>query len=113
VAGEVLTKRDKYLRRTYGITQADYDTMLRKQRGVCAICKKPPKEGKNLQVDHDHVTQLVRGLLCWSCNHRFIGRERDPVRFDNGAEYLRNPPAVRHIGEHFAPAKKRKRRRKT
>ncbi len=55
--------------RQYGITLAQYDEMLTRQGGTCAICKKPPKV-KRLHVDHCHSTGRVRGLLCGSCNGR-------------------------------------------
>lgn len=50
--------------RTYGIAKEDYERMLNSQNEVCAICKKDSK----LWVDHDHLTGIVRGLLCPSCN---------------------------------------------
>lgn len=100
------------LMRTYGITPEQYDALLQFQGGTCFICDKPPKPGKNLQVDHDHVTGLIRGLLCWSCNHRFIGRERDPGRFYMGWCYLADPPARHIIGEHIVPPKPKKKRKK-
>ena len=50
-----------------GLTIADYDAMVRKQRGLCAICGCPPKR-KRLAVDHDHKSNTVRGLLCSNCN---------------------------------------------
>lgn len=34
------------------------------QAGECAICGAPDR----LVIDHDHLTDLVRGLLCHSCN---------------------------------------------
>lgn len=54
------------LLRKYGLTLADYNDMLARQRGRCAICQKPfhSKPG----VDHDHATGRVRGLLCSFCN---------------------------------------------
>lgn len=45
---------DKRLQKTYGITLADYDRMLKEQNGGCWICGKPPKGNKRLHVDHDH-----------------------------------------------------------
>lgn len=108
------SSRAGHLRRKYGITEEQYARLLAYQLDVCYICARPPKPGKNLQVDHDHVTGLVRGLLCWSCNHRFIGRERDPVRFARGAEYLRRPPAQSLMPGHTVPEQpKRKRRKKS
>jgi len=53
--------------RRYGITVAQYDKMLKRQKGTCALCGKPPKT-KRLAVDHDHATKRVRGLLCFLCN---------------------------------------------
>jgi hypothetical protein len=68
-------ERDAYLRRTFGITQADYDDLLARQGGGCAICGKRP--GKvSLHVDHHHATGEVRGLLCVGCNNA-LGQFRD------------------------------------
>lgn len=86
-----LSKRDKYLRRTYGITEADYNLLLKYQKFVCAVCKSPPKT-KSLHVDHNHVTGLVRGLLCFRCNKLVIGKFNDPKLFYNAYLYLKNPP---------------------
>jgi len=46
---------------------AGYDELLAQQNGVCAICGHPPKT-KRLNIDHDHKTMEVRGLLCHKCN---------------------------------------------
>jgi Autographiviridae endonuclease VII len=50
----------------YGISAAEYDALLAKQGGVCAICRKHSK--RRLCVDHCHLTGTVRGLLCDRCN---------------------------------------------
>jgi len=78
------------LRRMYGITVADYDAMLARQGGGCAICgsKNPRSRGykRNTEaafcVDHDHATGRVRGLLCTGCN-RAVG-----LIYDNPATAL-------------------------
>lgn len=67
--------RRRTLQRLYGITEAEYEAMWLWQGGVCAICLQPEKardhrSGKlrELSVDHDHETGVVRGLLCHNCN---------------------------------------------
>lgn len=61
----------EHLLRQYAMTPADYDRLFEEQRGVCAICGRPPKNNL-LAVDHDHITGRVRGLLCAPCN-RHLG----------------------------------------
>jgi len=69
-----LTYRADLLRREYGVTLAQYDEMLARQGGLCAICRKPETTRRSsgevlpLAVDHDHATGGVRGLLCMRCN---------------------------------------------
>lgn len=107
-----LTPRDAYLRRTYGITEAEYLQVLEYQGGRCAICHRKPAPGKNLHVDHDHRSGVVRGLLCMPCNHDFLGRrDKDPGLFDRAADYLRHPPAVHTLGSRVAPSRPKRRRR--
>ena len=48
----------------YGISIEDYNKIYLKQKGQCAICGKSLK----LFIDHDHVTGIIRGLLCHKCN---------------------------------------------
>jgi hypothetical protein len=58
--------RTAQLKRRYGISPAEYDALLEKQGGTCAICRMRSKG--RLCVDHCHVTGMVRGLLCNECN---------------------------------------------
>lgn len=60
--------RSENLKRVYGMTRADYDEMFEEQGGVCLICLNPSTSGESLDVDHDHATGEVRGLLCRKCN---------------------------------------------
>ncbi len=64
------------LKRLYNLSKEDYFKMLESQGGVCADCK----QDKKLQVDHCHITKVVRALVCRSCNRkRFeIDRPRLP-----------------------------------
>jgi len=50
------------------VTPGQYENMLAAQGGVCKICERPPKPEQRLVVDHDHETDVVRGLLCVTCN---------------------------------------------
>lgn len=61
--------RERDLLRKYGITVAVYEDILRQQNGGCAICGgQPTASFRCFDVDHDHVTGKVRGLLCRRCN---------------------------------------------
>ena len=60
------SERRAWLKYYYGITPGEYDALLEEQNGVCAICNERPVE--RLCVDHDHPTDLIRGLLCRLCN---------------------------------------------
>ena len=103
-----MSARDAYLRRTYGITEADYQELLEYQGGRCYVCHQKP--GRTLlAVDHDHRLpkgrDSVRGLLCprsgrsssgrvvkVSCNE-LVGALRDnPHAARRLADYLDNPP---------------------
>ena len=73
--------------RRYGLTIEDYDQLLAAQEHKCAICGRPP-EAKQLDVDHDHATGTVRGLLCNRCN-RGLGYFQDtPDTLRQAAKYL-------------------------
>lgn len=62
---EYLYGRTAYLRRTYGITPAQYDEMSERQGHRCAVCPKRQDETRHgLVVDHCHETGRIRGLLC-------------------------------------------------
>jgi len=64
--------REYHLRRRYGITGAQLDAMVEAQGGVCLLCRERPAQ----HVDHDHLTGLVRGVLCSCCNQG-LGNFRD------------------------------------
>jgi hypothetical protein len=61
---DVLYIPKKFTLDKYKLTPAIYSEMLQEQGFVCAICK----EVKPLEIDHDHKTGKVRGLLCHNCN---------------------------------------------
>lgn len=61
----------------YGITPEEYQEMLERQGGVCAVCGGLSNR-KRLFIDHDHKTGRVRGLLCHKCNSG-LGLLRDSL----------------------------------
>ena len=89
---------DQRLFYRFGIRLSDYNRLLEKQNGVCAVCKKPETKGqryngvykvKSLQVDHCHDTGRVRGLLCWECNVGIVKIIDDDVsKVRRAFEYL-------------------------
>jgi hypothetical protein len=81
--------RKEHLWRTYRLTETNYQVMLIKQHGLCAICLQPPLgNSRRLYVDHDHKTNKVRGLLCATCN-TFIGKTKeDFILLQRASAYL-------------------------
>jgi hypothetical protein len=59
--------RNRHLKRKYGITLTERNTLLEKQDHKCAICLEEEND-RRLQIDHDHITGKIRGLLCSRCN---------------------------------------------
>jgi recombination endonuclease VII len=69
-------QRNARLKKAYGISPEQYEKMLDKQGGVCALCFRAPKKIP-LPVDHDHHSGRVRGLLCFFCNRHRLARAND------------------------------------
>lgn len=74
----------------YGLTAQFYNELFNKQEGCCAICGIHQSELPNkLCIDHDHITGMVRGLLCLKCNSG-IGKFQDNTELlGNAIEYLK------------------------
>jgi len=83
--------RNRELLRNYGITIEEYNELLFKQNGCCAICGVHHLElNRSLYVDHNHETGEVRGLLCLHCNST-LGYAKDSiVILENAIKYLQN-----------------------
>jgi len=61
------SKHNTHLKKAYGITIENYDSILESQGGRCAICKGGTSK-RHFAVDHNHRNGNVRGLLCARCN---------------------------------------------
>lgn len=100
--GRQSLSRNRRLTETYGITEQEYLVLLEAQGGVCAICE--GKRRGSLDVDHDHKTGMVRGLLCRRCNRRLLPSAQDSTdRLESAIKYLRYPPAQRELGPRYVP----------
>lgn len=75
-------ERARKLKKKYNLSQEQYNTLLKEQNGICAICpNKQATTGRNrgvLIVDHNHLTGINRGLLCSRCN-RTLGLFGDSI----------------------------------
>lgn len=82
--------RWRHLKKKYGLTQTDYDALCDKQEHRCAICgaQKADDSGKEWNVDHDHKTGKVRGLLCRRCNGGLGWFRDNPVALRAAADYV-------------------------
>lgn len=87
--------RERFRQWKYDISPAQYQYMLDQQRGVCAICAQPPDARGPLNVDHNHNTGVIRGLLCIPCN-RGIGFLRDSSSLILTAHYYVTSSGVMH-----------------
>ena len=96
---DFVNQRDRHLYFRYGIRLSDYEELFEKQGGVCAICGKPETKKQarkaggektldSLQVDHDHITGKIRGLLCWKCNVGIVKLLDNKDLVEKAADYL-------------------------
>lgn len=84
-------QRNRRYRTNYGgLTVRAYNRMLYAQNERCAICLHVVKRdnGDVLDVDHDHSTGEVRGLLCRNCNVGLGHFKDDPKLLHTAELYL-------------------------
>ena len=81
----VVWHRNHRFKKKYGITVDEYDDMLARQHGACAICGDPKEK---LHIDHSHETGKVRGLLCMPCNTALGFFRDDPALLDSASIYI-------------------------
>jgi len=86
-----LNWKKQSLRKRYGITLEQYNTLFAKQRGLCATCSIHQSQLRRaLCVDHDHMTGQIRGLLCDDCNIALGHLRDDKTTLSVMIEYLSN-----------------------
>jgi 5-methylcytosine-specific restriction endonuclease McrA len=80
-------KKLSHLKKTYGLSSADYASLLQRQEGLCLVCALPLLD--DVAVDHAHdATCKVRGLLHKKCNSGIGLLKDDPMILKRAAKYL-------------------------
>ena len=81
----------------YKIHPDEYNKMLEKQDGKCAICEKKLVSQRDTHLDHDHKCcpgrsscgKCIRGILCRDCN-LLLGNAEDNIKILKSAiQYLK------------------------
>lgn len=78
---------EQRLKRKYGITCEQREAIVAKQNGVCPICLGVPTD-----VDHNHATGAVRGVLCSNCNKALGLLYDNPDSLLRAISYLKAKP---------------------
>jgi hypothetical protein len=92
----ILKGRKNDILKKFGINKSEYECILEKQNGRCAICGEKEsalasnkKQIKELAVDHCHKTGTNRGLLCMKCNNGIGNFNDDIVLLEKAIKYLK------------------------
>ena len=71
----------------YGLTKEQYLDLFVKQKNACKICEVSFKKVR-AYVDHNHITNEVRGLLCNKCNTMLGLALENKKILENAIKYL-------------------------
>jgi hypothetical protein len=92
------------VKKLFGIPFEEYERMFAEQNGCCAICQLPQEQnivrGKStrLAVDHDHLTNEVRALLCGKCNLALGNMDDSISRLFAAISYLQKYRRIEEVG---------------
>lgn len=86
------------IEKQYGITQAEYLSIVERQGGRCPVCLRL-LDDVTVHIDHDHSCcpgggscgRCVRGLLCQRCNQSIGLLGDDAATAARASEYLTTP----------------------
>ena len=84
--------RFQHVLHAYGLTLDQYYALEESQDFVCAICG----EECELHVDHNHITNKVRGLLCKGCNMGLGNFKDSDEKISKAVDYLRRKGTYAH-----------------
>lgn len=78
------------LKRKYGLTLEQFDLLVQQYEGACGICRVilTASGPTKLCIDHNHITNGVRGLLCHRCNCALGQMLDSPTLLRRAASYL-------------------------
>ncbi len=91
-------RRASNLKRLYGLTIDKYTKMFEDQNYRCKICNREIGIGNGTaDVDHCHISNKVRGVLCKNCN-KALGLVGDDINtLKNAIVYLENNSAIPQV----------------
>jgi len=83
-------QKSRKLKYDYGIDIDKFNDMISSQGGLCLCCGIDLRDIpiKDINVDHNHITGNVRGILCRSCNVAFGMLNEDYNRIFMLAQYI-------------------------
>ncbi len=73
-----LNKKRSILRNRHSMSMDEWDSLFLSQGKRCAICQSTNSGTRGWHIDHCHVTGIVRGALCHSCN-LLLGQAKDQI----------------------------------
>lgn len=82
--------RVNHLKRKFGLTTERYRSLLAQQNASCGICGL--SFIRTPDVDHDHLTKNVRGLLCRQCNLGIALFKENIGLLQKAIAYVNHPP---------------------
>ena len=75
-------QHERIRRRNGVVGEINVPALFAEQDGKCAICTNPillyQGRGSGAQLDHDHETGVIRGLLCLNCNQG-LGKFKESI----------------------------------
>lgn len=90
---------DNYYQNVYKSSINEVEMLLERQNYVCAICERPGFSMNEyvrspLNLDHNHKTGVIRGLLCHNCNRGLGLFQDDPKQLRKAADYIEGATTI-------------------
>src|SRR5579883_279302 len=81
-------RKDAMKCHVHGINQETLDALRAVSKGKCKICDASIVGLRKENLDHDHKTGFIRGLLCGSCNKGLGFFKDSPELMERAIRYL-------------------------